>query len=414
MARVWARSLGLVAVMAGCGGLVAVSPGADGGPRPDAQDAVPDAPTYPTPPERCPLAPPPLPLAATEPSVVSMSLTRLTECAVYRDGTLRCRGDNLSGQLGSGRVDEPAQTPRVVEGLSAVRQVWLQPGGSALSVHDDGSVRAWGSLRFGNLGLPDTPDRCQGGPCSLRPQLIPTLHDIVAVGGGLLGACALERGGHLWCWGPLAFGNSSPSGAPVRIESLSDVRELIDTTSSVLAWQQDGTLAHGSSAGDVFGASIPPSWVIAPGMAEHLCATLPDRTLRCWGANLRSQLGIANMTDPTVFTVPGDPGIDCVRSAARADYHTCAVRTDGIVWCWGRNDDGEFGAPASENGPCPGGGGRYCVLRPRRVEGIDHVGSVFVGTGRSCAIRTDRTVWCWGAAYGIPGHRPLPPARTDW
>jgi alpha-tubulin suppressor-like RCC1 family protein len=404
----------MAAVMAGCGGVVAVSPGADSGPRPDAQDAATDAATYPTPMERCPMAPPPLPLAATEPSVVSMSLSMLTECAVYRDGTLRCRGNNTYGQLGSGRVDEPAETPRVVEGLSGVRQVWVQEGGSVLSLHEDGTVRAWGLLRFGNLGLPDAPDQCQGVPCSLRPRVIPALHDIVALGGSLLGSCALERGGPVWCWGLTAFGNGSSTGAPVRIDSLSNVRELIDATGSVLAWQQDGTLMDGSSTSGFFGASIPPSWVVAPGMAGHLCATLPDGTLRCWGANLRSQLGIANMTDPAVFRVPGDPGLDCVRSAARADYHTCAVRTDGTVWCWGRNDEGESGAPETENGPCPGGGGRFCVLRPRRVEGIDQVGSVFVGTGRSCAIRTDRTVWCWGSAYGTVGRRPLPPSRTDW
>ncbi|MCS6799370.1 MAG: RCC1 domain-containing protein, partial [Myxococcota bacterium] len=32
-------------------------------------------------------------------------------------------------------------------------------------------------------------------------------------------------------------------------------------------------------------------------------------------------------------------------------YHTCAVRTDGSLWCWGGNSNGQLGLGDTMNRP---------------------------------------------------------------
>jgi alpha-tubulin suppressor-like RCC1 family protein len=362
---------------------------ADGGGPPDVRT--------PTPVERCPLAPATLPAAVTEPSVVSIASCVTHECAVYRDGTVRCRGNNSYGQLGWGTRDVGGVEPREVAGLRDVRQVIVSTLGRTLTLQADGTVRSWGNASLPLLGTPDAPDRCGATiPCSLRPQVVPGLGDVRALGMSSMGACAVRGDGAAWCWGSTAGLESNGATAPTRLTVGSDFRDVIVTFGEVLLRRDDGTLLGGFQPGR-FGPAVPPAWEVAPGQAVHLCATLPDRTVRCWGEGGHGQLGTAPATDPRN---PGDPGLDCVRSVARTDSHTCAVRTDGTVWCWGSNDLGQSGAPAEQSQSCPDGRGGACVLRPHRVEGIDHVESVFVGGTRSCALRSDRTVWCWGGQYG--------------
>lgn len=74
--------------------------------------------------------------------------------------------------------------------------------------------------------------------------------------------------------------------------------------------------------------------------------------------------------------------------------HACAVGLDGQVWCWGANDSGQLGRgneTAMETVPAP-------------VVGLQNAISVSVGLDHSCALRRDGTVWCWGDnTYGQLG-----------
>jgi alpha-tubulin suppressor-like RCC1 family protein len=88
----------------------------------------------------------------------------------------------------------------------------------------------------------------------------------------------------------------------------------------------------------------------------------------------------------------------------------CVVRTSGTVWCWGRNDVGQLGAPSgSGEVPCGATTGT-CREKPGPVQGLNDVKEIAASTsGGMCAVKKDGTVWCWGqnsVGPGELGHDP--------
>ncbi|WP_439662296.1 RCC1-like domain-containing protein [Lentzea sp. HUAS TT2] len=64
-----------------------------------------------------------------------------------------------------------------------------------------------------------------------------------------------------------------------------------------------------------------------------------------------------------------------------------ALKSDGTVWTWGDNQDGQLGAGGT------GGGSTV----PLRVSGLTDVTAVAMGTWAGYALRSDGTVWAWGS-----------------
>jgi alpha-tubulin suppressor-like RCC1 family protein len=64
---------------------------------------------------------------------------------------------------------------------------------------------------------------------------------------------------------------------------------------------------------------------------------------------------------------------------------TCAIRTDRTVWCWGGNGFGQLGD-----------GTRKERHKPVRVKDLSNVTAISATGGHSCAIRADGSAWCWG------------------
>ena len=84
-------------------------------------------------------------------------------------------------------------------------------------------------------------------------------------------------------------------------------------------------------------------------------------------------------------TVASLPLLSGYVAVATADFSTCAVKSDGTVFCWGRNFFGELGDGTNEDS-----------LEPVMVEGIDDAVSVTAGRQHYCALRQDGRVSCWG------------------
>lgn len=119
--------------------------------------------------------------------------------------------------------------------------------------------------------------------------------------------------------------------------------------------------------------------------AFHSCALRNDATLLCWGDDAFGQLGHGVATDQPVRTPVRVPGLTGVRSIAGGDNHACAVLDDGQVNCWGDNSQGQLGD-----------GTLLAKLEPVKVPGIDDAIQVELGAQFSCALRANGQVLCWG------------------
>lgn len=184
---------------------------------------------------------------------------------------------------------------------------------------------------------------------------------------------------------------------------------------------------------DLCDARVCSSERMAIGLgAEHSCATNSSGDVYCWGSNAAGQIGDGTMTSsatPVAVNLGGLP----VVALAGGDAFTCALRTDGAVWCWGDDGQGQQGNGSGAGGApsavdlsdatalCAGaahacaiaGGSVHCW--GRNMEGqlgqgsvgapIDEPSEVTLtaplgiacGARHSCALLSGGTVWCWGA-----------------
>lgn len=324
---------------------------------------------------------------------------------------MRCLGLNRYGQVGVTSADDHIPRPLDVEGLAGVR-IAVATSFSTLTLHADGSVRAWGGACSNSLGTAPPPDQCTDGACVRRPRPLPELTDIQSIVANEHGACALRGVDRtVWCWGATPGLARGVEVTPTRVDSHGDVRQIVLQGDRFMVRRLDGTIETGNPRSDE-PLVVPPGWEIASGGSSHVCALLPDGSARCWGDNRYGQIG--NGERGAHESVPRPAGVDCVRTLARGDAYTCAIRTDRTVWCWGDNVHEQTGIPSEDSDDCGASGRRRaCVLRPRQVPGLDEVEAIFLGGGSACAVRADGDVWCWGDRAGGVRAAPEWTTRVD-
>jgi alpha-tubulin suppressor-like RCC1 family protein len=131
------------------------------------------------------------------------------------------------------------------------------------------------------------------------------------------------------------------------------------------------------------------------GGQHYSLALKSDGTVWAWGGNDDGELGNGSTTGSnTPVQVTGLTGM----SAIAAGYnHSLALKSDGTVWAWGDNRQGELGN-GSSNGPdnCLNG---PCSLTALEVSGLTGVTAVAGGGAHSMALKSDGTVWAWGSNY---------------
>lgn len=120
------------------------------------------------------------------------------------------------------------------------------------------------------------------------------------------------------------------------------------------------------------------------GNGNHQCAIKNDGSMYCWGANSQGQLGDntsgPNKSTPVLVTSLSSGAV----SATTGGSHTCAIKTDDTLWCWGLGSSGQLGL-----------GSTSTKIVPFQVAGSFK--KVAAGNTFTCAIKTDDTLWCWGS-----------------
>ena len=125
---------------------------------------------------------------------------------------------------------------------------------------------------------------------------------------------------------------------------------------------------------------------------DHTCAIRDDGRVLCWGEGDYGKLGIGNTNDKSSpqFTNSLGTGRKAIDISAGGE-HTCAVLDNGSVMCWGRDNYGQIGDGTS-------GGQR---VSPTHTVGLPRPAvAVEVGMDFSCALLDNGSVMCWGRGSG--------------
>lgn len=127
-------------------------------------------------------------------------------CAVLDDGSVRCWGHNSNGELGFTSTEEchyieglefPCTSkPTLVPGLSHVKEIALGSSHTCALLRNE-TVLCWGDDALGQLGDGPSPANAY----SATPILVPGLEGIVAIAAGAHHTCALTHDWKVLCWG---------------------------------------------------------------------------------------------------------------------------------------------------------------------------------------------------------------------
>src|SRR5205823_3502286 len=125
------------------------------------------------------------------------------------------------------------------------------------------------------------------------------------------------------------------------------------------------------------------------GGAFHSCARFPNGTLQCWGRNSDGQLGAPATTGVASPRPVPVTDITTATVVTGGGYHTCALLQNGTVRCWGQNDYGQLGDGTLTPTIVPN-------RTPVQVFGITTAVVVSAGGFHTCALLADSTIRCWG------------------
>ncbi|WP_170119814.1 RCC1 domain-containing protein [Branchiibius hedensis] len=317
-------------------------------------------------------------------------------CAVLSTGTMRCWGNNWSGQLGAGIPGTSkgfSAVPMDVVGLSDVKSA------AAGSTHmcaltRQGVVWCWGDNWNQQLGRPSGAE-----PAPVRVALAGSATSIEA---GYEHTCAVLASGQVQCWGrndlgQLGNGTTDQTYYPTFVTGVTSARLvsagfdhscalLIDGTAR--CWGRANNNMLGDGDGTVDGVVVRTEPVTVKGVSaatgivtgsDMSCVTGTSNGHSCWGRGSGVATGLAQI-----------PGLQRPQMMSLSYWHGCIVTTGSAAQCWGDNSSGQAGAPSGS------------LTGPRVVSGLgSDVVEVSAGGNSSCAVRTTGGVVCWGSRQGV-------------
>jgi alpha-tubulin suppressor-like RCC1 family protein len=287
--------------------------------------------------------------------VVAIAAGTMHTLAVKRDGSVWAWGVNSSGQLGESPSVIRRTVPTQVAGISDVIDV---AAGEAHSValKRDGTVCAWGSNVYGQLGDGTTTNRS-------APVCV-TLTGIVAIRAGARHTIALKTDGaptgSVWTWGQNNAGQLGDNSTTSRSNPTSvltgavwigagyehSLAGLAD--GSVSAWGQnlDGELGDGSQVVRSRPVAMANLNGVVQGSGGRTFTLVRSNDYSAWVAGRSYSVVETYLSVAEPIRIPG-AGASVVAAEAGGS-HGVVARRDGSVWTWGGNGYGQLGDGTTE------------------------------------------------------------------
>lgn len=287
--------------------------------------------------------------------------------AVDVNGDVYSWGSNFYGQLGLGTEKLSVDAPVKVNGLSNVTQ--LAAGAEhALALTDSGKVYAWGNNRYGQLGTGNMVTKTQEN----KPVLVDSLtgKGIVTIGAGTDTSYAVSEDGTLYSWGANYLGQ------------LGDGNDALDNRDLPNAV----TISEMKVLSVAGGGSHTVALCYKDSNGNNLYDTEEAKSVFVWGSDTRAQLGFGDLGQwiNTPKRQTALDGIDIVAVAA-GDAHTLALASDGTIYSWGWNEEGQLGIGMAAYG-----------YVPAKVYNIPRITAITAGYAYSVALAEDGRTYAWG------------------
>ena len=307
-------------------------------------------------------------------------------------------GENEAGQIGDNTIidrSSPVQLPGIY--LKAFRG----DSKTALANKIDNTLWFWGRNTYGQAAQNTQT------PGYSSPVQIPGTW--TRVKGGAM-SCGIKADGTLWTWGfnnggalgqnnviDAPTGNVDNRSSPVQIpgtytkltsSSYSSFATKRDGALWVWGYGNQGQLAQGNLTQYSSPVQIPgTTWDEVAAGGQMTMAVKTDGSLWVWGNNSYGQLGLNEATgnyknSPNQVGSGVDWGKE--RGKFNSSTHNGAIKTDGTLWMWGRNDRGQL---ASNNAT------KYSS--PTQVPGTTWE-YIQCNSNAVYASKTDGTMWAWG------------------
>ena len=326
---------------------------------------------------------------------------------------LQAWGDNAQYQLGNATTTDshvPSPVPSLTEATAISAGQY-----HSLAVDASGHVWAWGDNSNGQCG-----NGVSGADVQTPTQVTALSGTFTQVSAGEYFSLALRSDGTVWAWGDNGYGqlginSTSDQLTPVQVTILTNVIAISAGDSHAIALKSDHTVwAWGYNGNGAIGDGGStnrwyPVQVTAAGSnvsaidagADHNLILKTDGTVWAWGYNSNGQLGDNTITTRRIPQMVS--GLNGMTAVSAGSMHSMAVKSTGALYAWGDNFYGQLGDNTTSD-----------RRTPTLLGTISGVSKISAGYAHSIAQKTDKTLWAWGYnAYGQLGddsttNRPSP------
>lgn len=334
------------------------------------------------------------PAQSINPKEIALGATHT--CYLNNLNELYCWGSNLYGQVAQNLSLSSVLTYEKVNVSLKFKKIYAG-GFHTCGIDENNKLYCWGRNNNGQLGVGQAAN-------SSTPIVVDGNESYQALALGFNHSCGITLGGVLKCWGlnsngQIGNGTATNQLLPVTVDAGVLYRQVsagqthscgITTLNQLKCWGSAtmGKLGEGSTSGNQLSPQIIDStsnYKSVSAGGEHTCAIRDDHHLFCWGANLEGQLGIGNTTG---MSSPQEVSASVTYfEVVTGLNHTCAITEDKMkMQCWG---DGSKFANGNYNGDDSSA--------PSDIFSSQLIHKIAVGLFHSCSIVGSwNALYCWG------------------